>query len=370
MPEILIRKMLDGEWKSVESVRYIDEAELQRLLEESPSLIPVTEIQAQPSKLVVAVPEVGLPGSGSTDLICLSAAGDIALVECKLATNAEIKRKVIGQILEYGAYLWGMGYDELDRRIQRIRRKSMADLVIDSIKERPDSSQSSSEWNEEAFRENVRDSLAKGTFILIIIVDQINDELERIINFIGTCGTPSFSFHALAMQRFRSDDTEILVPHLYGPSLPVKTNRERWTELRFFQKISSELDVQACKAIEDLYKWSKNTAHEVIFGTGKEVGSFTFYYLKAGKLVTVFSVYTNGNLSLNYGALAGQIDKPILEKFHKSIIAVPGLGNLPGDFDRWPSVRISELVRQPDSLVRFTEAVKELGIVIETATKS
>src|SRR5687768_15384701 len=117
MPEILIRKMLDGDWKPVESARYVDEAELQRLLEQSPSLIPVTDIQAQASKLVLAVSEVGLPGSGSTDLICLSAAGDIAVVECKLATNAEIKRKVIGQILEYGAYLWGMAYEDLDRRI-------------------------------------------------------------------------------------------------------------------------------------------------------------------------------------------------------------------------------------------------------------
>jgi hypothetical protein len=353
MPEILIRKMLDGDWTPVESVRYMDEAELQRLLEESPSLIPVSDIQAEASKLVVAVSEVGLPGSGSTDLICLSTAGDIALVECKLATNAEIKRKVIGQILEY-----------------RIRGKSMADLVIQSIAGRPVSSESASEWNEAAFRENVRDSLVKGTFILIIVVDQINEELERIISFIGTCGTPAFSFHALAMQRFRSDDTEILVPHLYGPSLPVKTNRERWTEIRFFQKINNELDVQACEAIEGLYNWSKNTAHQVLFGTGKEVGSFTFYYSKAGKLVTVFSIYTNGNLSLNYGSLGGQIGKTIVEDFHKSIIAIPGFSSLAGDLDKYPSVRISDVIRQPDSVVRFTEAVKKLGTLLTIAKNS
>jgi hypothetical protein len=77
------------------------EKELQELLAESPSLIPADDIRDGFSPLVVAVREFGLPGSGNTDLLAFSSAGEITIVECKLAANAEIKRTVIGQILEY-----------------------------------------------------------------------------------------------------------------------------------------------------------------------------------------------------------------------------------------------------------------------------
>jgi hypothetical protein len=97
---IAVRSAASGEWKLVESADYDDEAELQTLLAESPSLILVDEIREGISPLVVAVREFGLPGSGSTDLLAFSADGDVAVVECKLAANQEIRRKVVGQILE------------------------------------------------------------------------------------------------------------------------------------------------------------------------------------------------------------------------------------------------------------------------------
>ncbi len=91
---ILVRSTESTEWKLVESADYSAEAELQELLAESPSLIPVNEIRPDVAPLVVAVREFGLPGSGFTDLLGFSAQGDVAVVECKLANNTEIKRKV------------------------------------------------------------------------------------------------------------------------------------------------------------------------------------------------------------------------------------------------------------------------------------
>ena len=100
---ILIRDNETKEWKFAESVRAKAEAELQKLLAESPSLIPVSEIREGVSPLVFAICEFGLPGSGNTDILAFSADGDISIIECKLATNPESKRKVMGQILEYAA---------------------------------------------------------------------------------------------------------------------------------------------------------------------------------------------------------------------------------------------------------------------------
>jgi len=51
------------------------------------------------------------------------------IVETKLERNAEIRRKVIGQVLEYAAHLWGMQSDEFDYFFSKRERKSLLDLL-------------------------------------------------------------------------------------------------------------------------------------------------------------------------------------------------------------------------------------------------
>ena len=116
--KILVRGNKTRRWELTEPVATKAETELQHLLIESPSLIPISDIREDISPLVIAVDEFGLPGSGNTDLLAFTADGDIAIIECKLATNPDSKRKVIGQILEYASFLWGMSYQEVDGRIQ------------------------------------------------------------------------------------------------------------------------------------------------------------------------------------------------------------------------------------------------------------
>jgi hypothetical protein len=103
------------------------EAQLQKLLYHSPEFNPTkTEDQA-----AVFTREAGLPGSGFTDLVGVDAQGSILIVETKLARNGEIRRKVIGQVLEYAAYLWGMSFDDLDRFFLIRKRKSLLELLCE-----------------------------------------------------------------------------------------------------------------------------------------------------------------------------------------------------------------------------------------------
>lgn len=234
--KILLRSDDSKNWKLVESINTRAEAELQKLIIESPSLIPIDEIREDASPLVFAIGEFGLPGSGSTDVLAFSPEGDIAIAECKLATNPESKRKVIGQILEYAAYLWQMSYEELDSRIKRIKGRSLSELVGESVE---------GEWDEENFREGIKQSLESGSFILVIAVDEVNDELKRIIRYINECSESAFSLHALEMNRFRDGRTEILVPHLYGISARLSVGgarRKKWTEEEFFRVLEENVE--------------------------------------------------------------------------------------------------------------------------------
>ena len=87
--KILLRNEKKDAWKLVESAAYEGESELQHLLVESPSLISIEDVRSGAGQFVVAVREFPLP-KGSLDLVAFSAAGDITLIECKLASNAEI----------------------------------------------------------------------------------------------------------------------------------------------------------------------------------------------------------------------------------------------------------------------------------------
>ncbi|MFQ5882100.1 MAG: hypothetical protein ACE5I9_06465 [Candidatus Methylomirabilales bacterium] len=353
--KILVRNNESKRWEPADLVRARAEVELQNLLIESPFLIPIEEIREGVSPLVFAVGEFGLPGSGNTDILAFSADGDIAVVECKLAANPESRRKVIGQILEYASFLWGMSYREVNTRIQRLKGKPLPDLIEEAV---------AGEWDRTSFEEGVTQLLANGSFILIIVVDEINEELRRIIRYVNECSESAFSLHALEVHRFKANGTEILVPQLYGLSAKPTTTRgerrKKWTREEFFEVLRENVEPDIVAIIEDLYEWAEDTADRVWLGTGAQTGSFTFHYLREGKTISVFTIYTNGKLQLNYGWLSQQISPDVLEQFHHRISEIPAFRRIPADFSKWPNLRIADAFGGPEEIQEFRQTVEWL----------
>jgi hypothetical protein len=190
-----------GKWEKVEKVVFADEAELQALLYSSAELIP-TRIEGLAA---VFTREAGLPGSGFTDLIGVDAHGDILIVETKLARNSEIRRKVIGQVLEYAAYLWGMSFDDFDRFFRKREDRPVAELLYEK----------DPSLDKEQFKETVAANLKSGRFRLIIAVDAINPELEKVIAYISSRGS-GVELEALELEFYRNGATEVVVPQRYG----------------------------------------------------------------------------------------------------------------------------------------------------------
>ena len=207
--ELLLRTSPIGKWQSVEAFSYGDESKLRDLLFDHPTLIPMEEIRAGSAEIVFALKEFPL-SIGSVDLLGFSASEDIVvIIECKLAKNAESKRKVIGQVLEYGANLHGLTYKDIDQQVQKNGKNlisCMKEVIEDPL------------WKEEEFKQNIEDALKKGDFLLIIVVDEINEYLSRIVNYISEAGQPAFSLAALEMKRLKHGEVEILIPNVYGGS--------------------------------------------------------------------------------------------------------------------------------------------------------
>lgn len=54
--------------------------------------------------------------SGSADLLYLDNKGTLNLVEVKLNSNREVRRNVVGQILEYASQMINWNYNEIKER--------------------------------------------------------------------------------------------------------------------------------------------------------------------------------------------------------------------------------------------------------------
>ncbi|PKO03862.1 MAG: hypothetical protein CVU43_00670 [Chloroflexi bacterium HGW-Chloroflexi-5] len=294
--KILIRNGNKEKWELVQSVGYGSESELQRILTEQPSLISLNEVREGCGPLVVAVREFPLE-IGSIDLIAFTSEGDIAVIECKLATNEEIKRKVIGQVMEYGANLWEMTYETLDQRIFARASKNLAELVQDA--------NSDPLWDEEKFRQNITLSLKNGNFILIIVVDEIREELSRIVRFINDAGQTSFSFAALEMRRFHHGNSEMLVPHVFGsiknPKNSLNVTKKKWDELTFFNTLE-EQHPECVVVAKNILQWIKNNKgiNRTWWGEGGVTGSFVPVVNHNGKDHQLFAIYTYGTLEVYF----------------------------------------------------------------------
>jgi len=97
---ILLRSQ-GGKWQKVAEIDFKTEAELQQLLSDSPELLDTDD----EGNAIEFDREAGLPGSGFTELVCVDCHGNVLIVESKLARNREIRRTVIGQVMEYAAFL-------------------------------------------------------------------------------------------------------------------------------------------------------------------------------------------------------------------------------------------------------------------------
>lgn len=342
--KILIRRQNESEWILVESAAYRNESTLQSILAESPGLISIEEVRPTAGPFVMAVPEFGVP-IGYIDLLAFTANGDIAIIECKLAANAEIKRKVIGQVLEYAANLWEMTYEELDAAVCIRMGNNLSELVKTAVKD--------SNWDEEAFRAKVAATLESGNFILIIVVDEISDELIRIVRFINVCGNPAFEFAALEMRRFQAENTEMLVPRVFGSARSRKSKVDptasgQWDETTFFGELRKRSGEDAYLAAQKILVWAKNQAR-VWWGKGKQSGSFVPILNHKEIIHQLFAVYTYGRVEVYFYwyALKPPFDsevkrRELLEKLNQ----IEGI-DIPGDaISRRPSISLVELAKQ------------------------
>ena len=153
------------------------------------------------------------------------------------------------------------------------------------------------------------------------------------------------------MRRFQSEETEILVPHLFGATTTIETqpdkNIRRWNEESFFEKYEDSHGIEAAKPAKEILKWAKSKVTKVWWGRGGQKGSFVpvFKYRDVDHLL--FAVMTNGKLGLYFQHYAV---RPVFETETKRLELLERLNsidgiNIPEDaIERRPRIVLDDLL--------------------------
>lgn len=336
----------------------IEPGELKDLLKESPFLIPLEEVRRGVYPLVYAVKGFKFPHSDNKELLAFSPDGDIAIVECNLSSDPSSKHSAIGKLLECSAYLWEIDYEELNNQIAELEGRNLSELVKEAV---------SGECYEENVRRGAEQSLGVGSFILIMTVDEIDEELKNTIRYIneciksfeGECIEPSFSLHAMKVGFHPEGE---LAPQLYGTSRRPSGGAEwrRQSEEIFFKELENEVRPIIANVIKALYEGLKKKADRIWFKAEGEKDHFTFNYLKKGKIVSVFTITSDGFLTLNYNKLSQQAGERTVREFHKMLKEIPSFKQLPDEFNGWPTIKVSNAFKASSDVEGFEKAVSWL----------
>ncbi len=297
MSIIISRKGKDA--KKLEVKPIPQEDYLQRYIYANPEALPMEEI-GEDIRLLVLAREFDTQ-SGPIDAIAIDQDGEIYIIETKLYSNPD-KRKVLAQVLDYGASLW-RGFGGADAVVSALRdatRSSLGKPLGDVLQEHYGLDESGSREVIQSLRQNIEN----GAFRFVILMDRLDDRLKDLISFVNE--NSRFTLYGVELEFYEFKEYEIVIPKLYGAEARKDVGsgspRRTWNEDEFFEEISSNLDADHAAAVRRIYEFARNSADSISWGTGLNVGTFNAKYQKIAR-PSVFTVNTDGNLALNFGWL-------------------------------------------------------------------
>lgn len=337
MSEILVRAA-GGDWLEPTERGFGREADLQLILVEHPQMIPGVGPDA------VACSEFQ-SGAGPADVVVVNPDGALTLVECKLASNPQIRREIVGQLLDYASGFYNMHIDEFDRRWQDRTGKLL---------------EGSFSQLQQGLREAVADNLQAGRFSIVLAVDAINPALKRMVEYLNAMSGPDTSVIAVEYVRHYGSEVEVLMPRTYGLELAeakvVATNRSKdkwtleqnrgWIEINDGANLARfELLVQGAAVVDIPFVGSpvagKSTVPagglRIMRGSVGEIGTIYFYHY-TGQSTSVEFSFTKAPAAL------AQHDES-LKRFGEFL---DELGLMPGLRAASDRLRASNCARRPN----------------------
>lgn len=218
--KILVRRDGEKDWTEPESRSYKGEDQLQEVVAASPHWVPrVPEGAFSVREFYTSV--------GPVDVMIVAPDGAVTAVECKLESNPEKRRMVLGQLIDYTSAILQAGPD---RFIDQWRRAN-GGVGLETI------------LTPDALAE-LRARLESATISLCWVADRLDDDLRRLIEYLNKVTEDRIAVTALQLAYARHGDLELLIPSTYGGEIAAvkaaHTGRraEYWTREKFVEAVA------------------------------------------------------------------------------------------------------------------------------------
>jgi hypothetical protein len=149
---------------------------IQALVHEHPSILPISEVDPIFKGAVAVCRELETP-AGPIDNFLVTPSGLPVLVECKLWRNAEARREVVGQILDYAKELARFTVSDLQREVAK-RLGGGPSTLLELVRAADPS------VDEVEFNDNLTANLQRGRFLLLLVGDGIRERVEAIAEYL------------------------------------------------------------------------------------------------------------------------------------------------------------------------------------------
>jgi hypothetical protein len=206
---------------------YPSETELQRYLAEHPGLLPGAQINEEaPRRWLLVDREVGVPADegGSAhfaiDHLFVDQDAIPTLVEVKRGSNRQLRREVVGQMLDYAAN--GVRYWPVEGLRGAFERRCEAEGASPQtlVSEFSDGATPDQFWAQ------VAENLATGRVRLVFAADQIPTELQTVIEFLNE-QMERIEVLGVEIKQYAGSGHQALVPRIIGMTGAAKHAKAR-----------------------------------------------------------------------------------------------------------------------------------------------
>lgn len=220
-----------GRMEKLEEQPFGSEDAIQRLIADHPDLIGGGRIRPDdPRRWLLVRREQGVAeesGAGdrwAVDHLLIDQDAVPTLVEVKRGSNSQVRREVVGQLLEYAAHArrsWDA--DDLRRAFEERSDDPAAELAALLGEDEPDA---------DGFWQRVETNLRASNLRLLFVADRIPGELARIVEFLNE-QMHDVEVLAVEVKRYAGGASETFVPTVIGglSAPPSKSGGGRRTRL-------------------------------------------------------------------------------------------------------------------------------------------
>lgn len=262
---------------------YDSEKNLQELLARYPDLLAGEQINPdEPCRWLLISREQSVPSADGTrgelyvDHLFVDQAGVPTLIEAKQSGNPELRRSVIGQMLDYASR--AVAHWSADRLADRFRERCRQEGLDDEEELRRLLRTVAAEpIDAPAFWRSVETKLRAGELRLIFVAGRIPDELRLVVEFLNA-QMQFAEVLAVEIPQFVGEDLQTLVPRVYGMTAEARTRKrssggggasvpaDDWTESDFLAHIEQTHGSEAARAATALVDGCKHAGGGVIGG--------------------------------------------------------------------------------------------------------